>query len=471
VTLALLLAAALAADPAPAMPPVAIPAPTPAGPAAEPAAELSLAEALAELDRQSPTLRQARARADEAAALTRQAAAGLLPGLSATGSYLRNSDEKVVALPPTVSPKPLVLQPLESFSGTLALRVPLLVPTSWFELGAAREAARGAAAQAQAARLGLRASLAATAHLGVASEEALAATERAVANAARLAESAERRLAAGTAAPLDALRARTEEVRRQGDLVRVQADLARVRLAMGTLLGREGPVRILVTPTTAPDAPSPSTPPRQGEATLRTGYGPQARSRGAPTSEAALVAEALAHRPELAAASAQVSAAGSQVDAAWARLAPQLSATGAVFAADVPYPTGESSGWRLTVDLTWPLYDGGLRYGRRREAEARLEQARAGEAAQRLAVGQEARDAARDEAVAVERLRLAGEQRRLAAEAAATAQRSYQAGLASSLEVVDMNDRLYAADIGLADAGARLAAARLALQRALGRDP
>jgi pyruvate dehydrogenase E2 component (dihydrolipoamide acetyltransferase) len=32
-----------------------------------------------------------------------------------------------------------------------------------------------------------------------------------------------------------------------------------------------------------PDAPSPSTPPRQGEATLRTGSGPEARSRGAAT--------------------------------------------------------------------------------------------------------------------------------------------------------------------------------------------
>ena len=81
------------------------------------------------------------------------------------------------------------------------------------------------------------------------------------------------------------------------------------------------------------------------------------------------------------------------------------------------------------------------------------------------------RDAARDEAVAVERLRLAVEQRRLAAEAGDTAQRSYQAGVLSSLDVLDASDRLYAADIGLADARARLAAARVALARALGRGP
>ena len=71
----------------------------------------------------------------------------------------------------------------------------------------------------------------------------------------------------------------------------------------------------------------------------------------------------------------------------------------------------------------------------------------------------------------MERLRLAVEQRRLAADAAGTADRSYRAGVASSLDVLDANDRLYGADFGLADAGARLAAARLALRRALGRGP
>lgn len=446
---ALLLAASLAAPPTsppPLAPPGAAPAP------AAPAVELGLAEALAELDRQGPTLRQARARADEAGALTRQAAAALLPGLVATGSYLRNRDEAVMdlgrLLPPgsPLAPPPVTIQPLESLSGTLSLRVPLLAPTAWFELGAAREAARGAASLAEAARLGLRASLAATAYLGAATEEAQAAAERAVESAARLAESAERRLQAGTAAPLDALRARTEQVRRQGDLVRARAEVERVRLAAGTLLGRDGPVRVLVGP-------------------------PPERAVPAATPEEALAAEARAGRPEVAAAAAQASAAEGQVRAAWSRLAPQLSATGTAYAADVAYPTGAKDGWRVSLDLTWPLYDGGLRYGKRREAEARLAQARAAEEAQRLAVGQEARDAARDEAVAVERHRLAVEQRRLAAEAAGTAERGYQAGVASSLDVVDANDRLYAAEVGLADAGARLAAARLALLKALGRGP
>jgi outer membrane protein TolC len=436
--------------------------------AALPVAELSLPDALGELDRQAPGLAQARARADEAASLSRQAAASLLPTLSASGGYTRNSADAVIdlsrlgaALPAGVAaglPGPIAIQPLETFSGTLALRVPLVIPVAWYETAAARDGARGAAAQAEAARLSLRAVLAATAHLARAAEEAVEATERAVASAARLAESADRKLRAGTAAPLDLLRAQTEQVRRQGDLVRARADLEKTRLAAGTLLGRDAPVRILVDSTaewagspTPAGAPGPAPPP-----------GP---------AEEGLVAEALSHRAELVAAQALVRSAEAQVGSAWARLAPQLSATGAVFAADVAYPTGQKDGWRLTLDLTWPLYDGGFRYGKRREAQARLAGAQAAALAQRLAVGQEARDTARDEAVALERLHLAEEQRRLAEQAAGTAQRGFEAGVASSLDVIDTNDRLYLADIGLAEARARLAGTRIALRRALGRGP
>ncbi len=123
----------------------------------------------------------------------------------------------------------------------------------------------------------------------------------------------------------------------------------------------------------------------------------------------------------------------------------------------------------MTVDLTWPLYDGGLRYGKRRQAEAQLSAAQAAEEGARLAVLQDVEDASRDVDVAVERLRLADSQRRRASDAAASAKRSFDAGVASSLDVIDANDRLFFADVGLADARARLAQAAIALDRAVGR--
>ncbi|HEY6004961.1 MAG TPA: TolC family protein, partial [Anaeromyxobacter sp.] len=236
--------------------------------------------------------------------------------------------------------------------------------------------------------------------------------------------------------------AHTEQVRRESDLAGARAEAERGRLALGNLLGRDAPVQVAV-----PDVPGAEPP---GDRT-------------------ALLDEALAHRPELVAQRAQVEAAEATVRSARARLAPQLSASGSAFAQDVPLPTGKKEGWRATVDLTWLVYDGGSRDARQRQATAQRASAQAAAEAQRLAVTQEVADSIRNVAVARERLRLAETQGRLAADAAASARRSFDAGVASSLDVIDANDRLYQADVGLADARARLAQARVGLDRALGR--
>ncbi|HYQ80456.1 MAG TPA: TolC family protein, partial [Anaeromyxobacteraceae bacterium] len=184
-----------------------------------------------------------------------------------------------------------------------------------------------------------------------------------------------------------------------------------------------------------------------------------------------LAGEALSLRPELRARTAQVLAAENQLDSARWRWAPQISASGSLFAQNVPYPTGHQDGWRVTVDLVWPLYDGGYRYGKASEARAALAGAEAARDLTRLQVGQEVQDAVRDVTVAGERVRLGERQQEAAAEAAASARRSFAAGVAGSIDVVDANDRLFQAEVGLADARARLGTARVALDRAVGRSP
>lgn len=414
-----------------------------AAPAAPPAPdELTLADALAELERANPTLEQARARAAEAGAVTRQAWAPLLPSLAAQGTYLANRDQVIFAAP--VSPtqvRKVVIQPAEQMSVTGTAHVPILEPQGWFDVAAAKNAEHASEASLDAARRSLRAAFSQAAHASHATEELVTASEAAVRNAEELAASARRQATAGTAAPLDRLRAETEVVRRTSDLTQARANLAQSQLALGVLLGRERPVHV-----TVPALPTLEVPPVED-----------------------LARAALQARPEVAAQRAQVDSARAQVRSAWARLAPNLSATGAVFSADVAYPTGFKDGWRATVDLVWPLYDGGYRYGKKREAEARLDSALAGQEAQRLAVIQEVSDAARDVGVTRERLRLAESQRGLAAEAAATARRGFEAGVASSLDVIDANDRLFQADVGLAEAHARVAQAAVALDRAAGR--
>ena len=424
-TLAAALAAALLAAPD------GTPPPPPA---------LALADALRELDSQNLTLAQARARADEARAVVRQAASALIPTLSATGSYTRNSDQAIFGLPG----RPQVyIQPLEAWQGGAGLRVPLLLPSAWFDLGAASQASEAAQASAEAARLDIRAAFAGSAWLAVMGEEIVAASERAVAAAQEQEQSARRAVSAGTAAPLSVLQARTVTARRESELVQARSELERARLALGVFLGRSGPVRVTL----------------------------PAEAAGAGLDPEALVGEALSRRPELRAREAEVGSVSRQLDSARWRWAPQLSASGSIFAADVPYPTGQKDGWRVTVDLAWPLYDGGYRYGKARQAEAALAGAEAARALERLQVGEEVQNAVRDVAVARERVRLGERQQEAAAEAAASARRSFGAGVAGSIEVIDANDRLFQAEVGLADARARLGRARVSLDRAVGRSP
>jgi outer membrane protein TolC len=396
---------------------------------------LSLAQALDELDRHNLALAESKSRVEQARALVGQASSGLLPTVVAAGGYVRNSDEARVDLggifgrlgqpvPPGI-PGPLTIQPLGAWNVSASARVPLVNPTGWADRSAAMHAAEATAAWAAAA-----------------AEEIVAASQRAVSVAVEHRETAARMVIAGEAAPLSVLKADTEVVRRESDLVRARAEMERARLALGVLLGREHAVR--VQPSATSIALSPAT--------------------------EALVAEAIGRRPEIASRAESVRAAGAQALSARLRLLPQISGSASVFASDMPYPTGKRDGWRLTLDATWAIFDGGFRSSRRAEAEAEAAGAQAAADNARLAITQEVADAARDLSVAVERMRLAERQVAFAAEAAASAKRTFEGGVAGSLDVLDANDRLYQADVGLADARGRLGIANAALAKSLGRD-
>ena len=271
----------------------------------------------------------------------------------------------------------------------------------------------------------------------------MAASERAVTTSEEHRASAARGVEAGTAAPLSVLKAETEVARRRSDLARARAELQRSRLVLGVLLGRSEPVRVQ----------------------------PPASHPAAGRSMDELVDQALALRPEVKARAAEVQAAQAQVKSARLRWAPQVGSGASIFAANEPYPTTKRWGWRVTVDASWAIFDGGLRTDKRRQAEASASAARSGAEVQRLAILQEVQDAHRDVDVAQERLVLAEQQHAFARAAAASAQRTFEAGVGSSLDVLDANDRLYQADIALADARGRLGMAQVGLDKAVGRTP
>ena len=407
-------------------------------------ASMSLPEALAELDRQNPTLEEARSRAAAALGVVKQAAAPLLPNLSVGGGYFHNNADAVFLRPVTPTTfEPIYIQPLDAWYGNAALRVPLIVPEAWFSVSAARDSALAAAEASNATRLTVRAALVQSAWTAWAGDEVVAASERAVASARSQADAARRMLQAGTGTPLAQLQAETSAIRRESDLVAARSERSRARIAVGVLLGRPEPVAI-----TMPPMP------------LATEYDVESLFR-----------EALDARPELRASAAVVRAYEKQQSAALWRMAPQISASGGAQGQTVPFPTGDKGGWRVSVDLTWTLYDGGFRYGKADQAAAQASEARAAETGTRLQILQEVQNAARDVEVARQRLLLARQERETASSAAASARRGFGEGITSSLDVLSANDALYGSEIQVANASARLGGSLAALDRAVGRSP
>jgi len=415
---------------------------------------LPLEAALDRLDRQNPTLQEARARTEEAAALVQQATAPLLPTVVANAGYVRNSDEMKLDLgamfsqipglganPAIKLPAGITMQPLDAFNVQGLARIPLLVPSAIADRSAAQHGVELAKWQVESARTRLRFMVKQAAWVEQSQREALDAADQAVTIAQEHRDSAARAVAAGTGAPLSVLRAETELVKRKSDRVRLKADVERGALALGILLGQKTPVVV----------------------TMKEGaLGPTA----SPATNA--IESALALRPEIKIEHARQAIARDQSLSAKLRLVPQLSASAAAFASDEPYITGKHQGWRLTVDATWNLFDGNLRGAKAAQAQAQEAMALAAEAGRDLQITQEVADTRRDITVAQERVRLAEQQCAFAKEAADSAKRTYEAGLTGSLDVLDANDRLYQADVGLAEARGRLGVALAAYELATG---
>jgi outer membrane protein TolC len=410
--------------------------------------ELSLEEALAELERQNLDVIQARGRAESAAGQHAQLLGAALPSLTGSGAFTRNESSAVVSLGPILrnvnasapDVPDIVLQPLRIFSASLELRVPILVPARWAEAAAASKKVEVADGETETVRLKERNDFLRAAWIAHAGEEAVTAGERAVQIAENQLHLSERAFASGTGTSLAVSQARTEATRRRSDLARSRADRDRARLAVGARLGKARMVKIRLA---VPQVP-------------------------VTFDLTSLEQEALHRRPEVRADAARLASAERQLSSARLGHLPEVFGVASAFAQDEPLPTGKKSGWRLTVNLSWALYDGGYRCGKAQEAKGGLTEARARADAMGVEVLRQVRDAVREIEVAVELVRLAEEEAKYAAEAADSARRGFQAGISSSLDVLETNDRLYRSELSLADARARVGIAVAALEHAVG---
>jgi outer membrane protein len=182
----------------------------------------------------------------------------------------------------------------------------------------------------------------------------------------------------------------------------------------------------------------------------------------------ALVAEAIKARPEIAALERQRRAAELTVTAIQGAYGPTLSALGGISEAGRSLDA-LGTNWNVGVNLTWPLFQGGLTRGQVREARANVEVVRATASQLELEVRLQVEQARLATSAAKVVISAAHDALENARERLRLAEGRYENGVGSIIELGD-------AELGMASAGAQLvqaeynlASARAGLLSALGK--
>jgi outer membrane protein TolC len=415
-----------------------------------PATPLSLADAVARAAGTAPAVQVAALKTTEAEARRGQARAALLPGLTGSAFMLdRTYDFKATGISfpkiPGFPSFPDLIGPVYQVDARVRATQALFDGASWVRLRSAGLAVGVARAEgegsAEAAVL-----TAALAYVRTARAASLAAARQADLDLARqLTGLAEDQVRAGTAARIDVIRARTQEVAAQGALLVAQNGAARGALDLARALGLDAAVRFALTDT------------------LSTTVG----SSTAPLEADAAVALARARRPELAAERARLARARADRSAIRAERLPRLD-VGADYGLSADHWGDALATRQFIVQASVPLFDGLRREDRIAEqtAVARESEVKARDLEQQVAA--EVRGALLDLSSGLEQENVAMERLRLAEEELAQARERFASGVAGNIEIINAQSSLLRARDAVIDARTAVATARIALARAAG---
>ena len=438
---------------------------------------ISLDDALGLARAHNRDLRAARERIAIAKAGGDQARAALLPTVAVDGKYTHNYKEvdfdASALLEPTftiantiagmsndaeraaieaaiaqsraglASQPTVVITKKEELDGAVTAQLPLIAPSSYFALSAAKRSQDATEAGYQVSEASILVSVAQAYFAAGGTDELVVARRDAVTVATETFDVAKARVAAELANQVESTRAETALVRAQQDLAEAENTRGAAYRSLATLIGTKEALNVQAVKELPAE----------------------------PGALDALVNAGQSHRPELAAERANIASAEASTRAnAW-RWSPTLSAFGNVRLQNYTGFSGDKYSWAVGVDLSWVAFDGGVRdaqrhvsEAQRREAEARLEligdsvsdevaNARGTLETKRKGVG----SADRAVALARETLRLVRAQ--------------YEAGTAKQLDVLQAQDVLVSAEVGLAQSHFDVALADLQLKRAAGDFP
>lgn len=364
-----------------------------------------------------------------------RARAAFIPMLTASGSYTHSDKE--------IGFNNRVIQKQDSLAGAASLIVSLFNGPSYPAVKRAKVAAASARTRAAWDR-NLIAFQAAEAYFSVLSSERLvAAAERNQSTAKELLDAVKARRDAGEALGVDQNRAELQVVAAEGARLRAENAHDSAVDYLAFLIDRRPPLALA--PVTVHPMPA-----RTGEALVET---------------------AVSKRADLKSAEREVAAAGLGVKEAWMDFLPSLSASGNYRLSQNTGWSGDFDSWNIIVTLDWILYDGGLRRAKKRDQSSLHRMAQLKKRLLERQIGLEVRQALRNVSTAEAILKTARETLRLARINHEAVRARYNAGLATSLEVVEADTDLTQAEIDAVVEALNLSLKRLELLKSLGLDP
>ncbi len=385
--------------------------PLPEAPAAE-GPVLALAEALALARSQSPDLEVLRERVNQAQIQVSRAWDAIKPTLTGNLAYTRNSQQSV-----TFSPGAPPVQLIDNdHTANLTLAATLFNGRVFPALATAKQQVEVARLTASQLRRELLLNVAAAYLTGVGLKRLSTVQLRQSKTTREHAAQAQARYEAGTLQRSAALRARIDVLRADEEARRAQVQYAQAKSQVAQLLDRRDTAFELVEPA----EPSPEL-----QGTFNE-----------------LFQRALLERPELAAAKINEQIAARLKDDAWAQFLPSLTANAALRYDRYPFSIDQHTTWAITLALSIPLYDGGLRYEALRDAASKTREAKAQTRSQASKVADEVRRAQLDLAAARALAVEAEQQVELARETESLVRAQFEAGTASQVEVSDAETAL-----------------------------
>jgi outer membrane protein TolC len=403
-----------------------------------PAEVLAFDAAVSRALRANPSAAVALDEIARARAVVEEVRSASMPTLSFNASYTRLEGDRTLA----GSNPPVVVLPGDQVGASLFLAAPLVAPRSWVQIAHAKDNVAVARLSAADVQRQLALATARTYLQLMAQHRSIEVSRRARDNARAHYQFAHQRFAGGYGTRVDEVRAAQEVAADEALLQASVSNLARLREALGVLVGADHPVDV------TEDVSLPGAPPLDQS-----------------------LKDALELRTDVLLLQGRLHAAEHVRKDDWADYMPSLTLTLQPFLQYPATSTLPEKGFQGQLLLSWPIYDGGLRYGLAKERAALVREAKSN-------LEGSVRQARSDVRASDEEVRRSGaalasarDAAKLAAEGLSLTNLAYRAGASTNLEVIDAERVARDADTAVAQAEDAWRQATLDMLLASGRFP